>query len=152
MITLMEERHIPAIAQLEQACFAHPWSEQALREELENEQAVFFVAEDETGRLMGYTGMHVVLGECYMDNLAVDPSFRHKGVGRALLQALIDWARAHKGVFLTLEVRPSNEIARRLYTSIGFREVGRRPRYYTDPTEDALLMTVLFDTAVSSTK
>ena len=41
MITLMEERHIPAIAQLEQACFAHPWSEQALREELENEQAVF---------------------------------------------------------------------------------------------------------------
>ena len=152
MITLMEERHIPAIAQLEQACFAHPWSEQALREELENEQAVFFVAEDETGRLMGYTGMHVVLGECYMDNLAVDPSFRHKGVGRALLQALIDWARKHEGVFLTLEVRPSNEIARRLYTSMGFREVGRRPRYYTDPTEDALLMTVLFDTAVSSTK
>ena len=152
MITPMEERHIPAIAQLEQACFAHPWSEQALRDELENEQAVFFVAEDETGRLMGYTGMHVVLGECYMDNLAVDPSFRHKGVGRALLQALIDWARAHKGVFLTLEVRPSNEIARRLYTSIGFREVGRRPRYYTDPTEDALLMTVLFDSAVPSTK
>ena len=150
MITLMEERHIPAIAQLEQACFAHPWSEQALREELENEQAVFFVAEDETGRLMGYTGMHVVLGECYMDNLAVDPSFRHKGVGRALLQALIDWARTHKGVFLTLEVRPSNEIPRRLYTSMGLREVGRRPRYYTDPTEDALLMTVSFDTAVSS--
>lgn len=45
------------------------------RDELENEQAVFFVAEDETGRLMGYTGMHVVLGECYMDNLAVDHHF-----------------------------------------------------------------------------
>ena len=150
MITPMEERHISAIAQLEQACFAHPWSEQALRDELENEQAVFFVAEDETGRLMGYTGMHVVLGECYMDNLAVDPSFRHKGVGRALLQALIDWAYEHEGVFLTLEVRPSNEIARHLYTAMGLREVGRRPRYYTDPTEDALLMTVSFDTAVSS--
>lgn len=150
MIKPMEERHIPAIARLEQACFAHPWSEQALRDELENEQAVFFVAEDETGRLMGYTGMHVVLGECYMDNLAVDPSFRHKGVGRALLQALIDWARKHEGVFLTLEVRPSNEIARHLYTAMGLREVGRRPRYYTDPTEDALLMTVSFDSAVSS--
>ena len=150
MIKPMEERHIPAIARLEQACFAHPWSEQALRDELENEKAVFFVAEDETGRLMGYTGMHVVLGECYMDNLAVDPSFRHKGVGRALLQALIDWARKHEGVFLTLEVRPSNEIARHLYTAMGLREVGRRPRYYTDPTEDALLMTVSFDSAVSS--
>ncbi len=150
MITPMEERHISAIARLEQACFAHPWSEQALRDELENEQAVFFVAEDETGRLMGYTGMHVVLGECYMDNLAVDPSFRHKGVGRALLQALIDWAYEHEGVFLTLEVRPSNEIARHLYTAMGLREVGRRPRYYTDPTEDALLMTVSFDSAVSS--
>lgn len=150
MIKPMEERHIPAIARLEQACFAHPWSEQALRDELENEQAVFFVAEDETGRLMGYTGMHVVLGECYMDNLAVDPSFRHKGVGRALLQALIDWAYEHEGVFLTLEVRPSNEIARHLYTAMGLREVGRRPRYYTDPTEDALLMTVSFDSAVSS--
>lgn len=150
MITPMEERHISAIARLEQACFAHPWSEQALRDELENEQAVFFVAEDETGRLIGYTGMHVVLGECYMDNLAVDPSFRHKGVGRALLQALIDWAYEHEGVFLTLEVRPSNEIARHLYTAMGLREVGRRPRYYTDPTEDALLMTVSFDSAVSS--
>lgn len=150
MIKPMEERHISAIARLEQACFAHPWSEQALRDELENEQAVFFVAEDETGRLMGYTGMHVVLGECYMDNLAVDPSFRHKGVGRALLQALIDWAREHEGVFLTLEVRPSNEIARHLYTAMGFQEVGRRPRYYTDPTEDALLMTVSFDSVVSS--
>lgn len=150
MIKPMEERHISAIARLEQACFAHPWSEQALRDELENEQAVFFVAEDETGRLMGYTGMHVVLGECYMDNLAVDPSFRHKGVGRALLQALIDWVREHEGVFLTLEVRPSNEIARHLYTAMGLREVGRRPRYYTDPTEDALLMTVSFDSAVSS--
>lgn len=52
MIKPMEERHISAIARLEQACFAHPWSEQALRDELENEQAVFFVAEDETGRLM----------------------------------------------------------------------------------------------------
>ena len=150
MIKPMEERHISAIARLEQACFAHPWSEQALRDELENEQAVFFVAEDETGRLMGYTGMHVVLGECYMDNLAVDPSFRHKGVGRALLQALIDWAYEHEGVFLTLEVRPSNGIARHLYTAMGLREVGRRPRYYTDPTEDALLMTVSFDSAVSS--
>ena len=150
MIKPMEERHISAIARLEQACFAHPWSEQALRDELENEQAVFFVAEDETGRLMGYTGMHVVLGECYMDNLAVDPSFRHKGVGRALLQALIDWAREHEGVFPTLEVRPSNEIARHLYTAMGFQEVGCRPRYYTDPTEDALLMTVSFDSVVSS--
>ena len=150
MIKPMEERHISAMARLEQACFAHPWSEQALRDELENEQAVFFVAEDETGRLMGYTGVHGVLGECYMDNLAVDPSFRHKGVGPALLQALIDWAYEHEAVFLTLEVRPSNEIARHLYTAMGLREVGGRPRYYTVPTEGALLMTVSFDSAVSS--
>ena len=128
-IVPMREEHIAAIAALERACFAHPWSEKSLREELENPQAVF------------RAGMHVVLDECYMDNVAVRPDFRRQGAAKALVSALLGWARENGARFLTLEVRSGNGAAIALYRALGFEEVGRRPRFYTDPVEDALLMT-----------
>ena len=78
-IVPMREEHIAAIAALEQACFAHPWSEKSLREELKNPQAVFRVAVTPQNGVVGYAGMHVVLDECYMDNVAVRPDFRRQG-------------------------------------------------------------------------
>ena len=136
----MGERHLDEIARLESLCFSEPWSRKALEEELENPTAVFLVAE-ENGVVLGYAGMHVVCGEGYIDNIAVFPAARRKGVGRRLIEALVDWMEHHEGVFLTLEVRPSNEGAVLLYQSVGFREVGRRKGFYQDPEEDALLMT-----------
>ena len=66
----MGSRHIPILAKLERECFAEPWSEKSLMEELENPQAVFLTAEDSQGNVLGYAGMHNTLGEGYIDNIA----------------------------------------------------------------------------------
>lgn len=101
-----------------------------------------FLVAEEKGEVLGYIGMHVVFGEGYMDNLAVFPHARRKGVGKKLVETLIAWLKQHDGLFLTLEVRLSNQAAISLYQSLGFEEAGRRPRFYQEPVEDALLMTL----------
>ena len=99
------------------------------------------VAEDE---VLGYGGMHTVLGESYVDNIAVFPEFRGHGVGRTLMAALIEKARENGGVFITLEVRASNLPAIAMYRSLGFTEAGVRRNFYTEPREDALIFTLSF--------
>lgn len=142
-VVRMEERHLEALARLEALCFSSPWSQNALREELSNPQAVFLVAE-EGGQVAGYAGMHDILGEGYIANVAVFPAFRRKGIGARLMEAFIAYARQNALSLLTLEVRESNLTAIRLYTRFGFCLEGRRRRFYQDPTEDALIYTRRF--------
>ncbi|MDD5953345.1 MAG: ribosomal protein S18-alanine N-acetyltransferase [Oscillospiraceae bacterium] len=141
----MREEHLAALAKLEQLCFSSPRSEATLRRELHNPTARFFTAlcPDANGveQVAGYSGMQEIVGECYVEDIAVFPEFRGQGVGRRLTQALLQTARENHCAFVTLEVRPSNEPAIHLYRSLGFAEVGLRKRFYTHPTEDALLMT-----------
>ena len=85
----------------------------------------------------------VVLDEGYIDNVAVRPECRRQGIGDRLLEVFCRFGQAHLA-FLTLEVRPSNAAAVALYEKHGFQEAGRRKDYYTDPTEDALLLTRTF--------
>ena len=139
-IVPMEERHLDDLARLERLCFSRPWSRQALKEEMTNPAACFLVGE-EAGEVLGYAGMHCAAGECYVDNVAVFPEARRQGVGRKLMEALLQAAAARGGEFLSLEVRPSNLEALALYRGLGFREVGRRRRFYDDPVEDGLLLT-----------
>jgi len=139
-IVPMEERHLDDLARLERLCFSRPWSRQALKEELTNPAACVLVGE-EAGEMLGYAGMHCAAGECYVDNVAVFPEARRQGVGRKLMEALLQAAAARGGEFLSLEVRPSNLEALALYRGLGFREVGRRRRFYDDPVEDGLLLT-----------
>ena len=139
-IVPMEERHLDDLARLERLCFSRPWSRQALKEELTN-PAVCFLVGEEAGEVLGYAGMHCAAGECYVDNVAVFPEARRQGVGRKLMEALLQAAAARGGEFLSLEVRPSNLEALALYRGLGFREVGRRRRFYDDPMEDGLLLT-----------
>lgn len=132
------EQHVADIAKLEQICFADPWTEDGLREEINNTCARFLTAVDETGTVAGYIGCHTVLDEGYIANVAVSPDFRRQGIGQKLVQTL---QTHHDLSFLTLEVRVSNDPAIRLYTGCGFRPVGTRKNFYSHPTEDALLMT-----------
>ena len=118
----------------------YPWNEAMLEEELYNDTASFIVAEGEDGSVLGYAGLHVILDEGYIDNVAVRPSCRRMGLGDKLLDVFIRFGQANLA-FLTLEVRPSNTPAVALYEKNGFKEVGRRPNYYDDPKEDALLLT-----------
>lgn len=131
---------IPAIAEIERLCFSHPWSENALREELFNDTACFLAAVTDEGEVVGYAGLHCVLDEGYIDNVAVRPEYRRQGVAGELLGAFLRFGQANLA-FLTLEVRKSNLPAIALYEKFGFFKVGERKNYYDSPREDAVLMT-----------
>lgn len=139
-IVPMTKEHTAALAELEALCFSRPWSQKALEEELQNPDACFLTA-IEGEAVLGYAGMHCPWGDCYMDNIAVFPEYRGQGAATALLNALLEEARHRGGEFLSLEVRPSNIGAVRLYHKLGFREEGRRKNFYADPPEDGLILT-----------
>ena len=139
-IVPMDRSHIPQIAALERDCFSDPWSETLLEDALFNPQASFIAAEDDEGHILGYAGLHAVLDEGYIDNIAVTPDARRHGVASAQLDVFCRFGAAHLA-FLTLEVRKSNTPAIALYEKFGFQQTGLRPGYYQHPREDALIMT-----------
>lgn len=139
-IVPMDRGHIPQIAALEQECFSMPWNETMLENALFDDQASFIVAEDGEGGILGYAGLHAVLDEGYIDNIAVAPDARRHGVASALLEVFCRFAAVNLA-FLTLEVRKSNAAAIALYEKHGFLLAGLRPGYYQHPREDAVIMT-----------
>ncbi len=142
-IVPMDRSHLKGVAELERLCFSTPWNEAMLEEELYNDTASFLVAEGPDGTVVGYAGLHVILDEGYIDNVAVRPDQRRQGIADRLLEVFCRFGAAHLR-FLTLEVRPSNTAAVALYEKHGFHEAGRRRDYYDAPREDALLLTKEF--------
>ena len=138
-IVKMTDRHIKPLAALEKDCFSRPWSEAGLSAELQNDTAVFLVAENEAGDVLGFLGMHHILDECDIAQVAVQRDFRRLGVGFWLLSAAADYAAKNGVRRLMLETRKSNDPARALYRKFGFVEDGCRPRFYEAPVEDAVL-------------
>ena len=132
-IVPMTADHLDEVAELERICFSTPWSRNMLAEELDN-----------SGKVVGYAGLQVVLDEGYITNVAVRPECRRQGIAGKLLQVFLDFAQGNHLAFLTLEVRASNYDAIALYGSRGFRSVGRRKNYYEHPKEDAIIMTKEF--------
>lgn len=137
----MKEEHVAAIAELEKLCFSAPWTEEGIAEELENENAHFLCAESGE-KILGYIGVHEVCGEAYIDNVAVHPDYRRFGLGEKLLQAAQENAFGRGCDFISLEVRKSNVGAISLYKKLGYQTVGERKNFYTDPAEDAVIMTL----------
>jgi len=144
-IVPMNADHLDEVAELERICFSVPWSRKMLAEELDNLLSAFLVALDDSGKVVGYAGLQVVLDEGYITNVAVRPECRRQGIAGKLLQVFLDFAKGNQLAFLTLEVRASNYDAIALYGSRGFRSVGRRKNYYEHPREDAIIMTLEFD-------
>ena len=138
----MTPAHLPQAAALERACFSHPWTEQALAEDLDNELLTLLAAVGEDGTLLGYGEVRTVLDEGTLERIAVAPQFRRHGAAEALLRRFLDDGRG-KLAFLTLEVRAGNAPAIGFYEKLGFEVVGRRKNYYREEGEDALLMTVV---------
>lgn len=141
-ILKMQNSHLDALSQIEKACFSRAWSRQALESEIDNENALFLVAESENETL-GYVGCIFVMGEGSITNVAVSPKFRRLGVGDALISALIQNAKKMNAEALFLEVRKSNNAAQNLYKKHGFDVCGLRKNFYRDPTEDAYIMQLL---------
>ena len=142
-IERMTAAHLDSVCAIENACFAHPWSRQSIEAELDKETSLFYVAVED-GQVVGYIGMSFVLDEGYIYNVAVKADCRKNGVGSALIQTLVTHCRKNNFAFLTLEVRESNAPARSLYEKFGFIKVGERKNYYSDPSENAVLMTLYF--------
>jgi len=136
---LMNDSHILPIAELEKLCFSDPWSANSITSELNNPLSLWVVAMDGND-LVGYVGSQTVLGWADMMNLAVAPGHRRKGIGEDLVNQLILRLQKNEVSCLTLEVRASNVPAITLYEKLGFCEVGRRPNYYHNPKEDALIL------------
>lgn len=125
---------------LERVSYADPWPASAFASLPENPRVFFTVAKDDAGRVVGYVVAWFVMEEGELANLAVAPSARRKGLGRALLDAMLGDARQRGVAHVYLEVRESNAAARQLYATRDFEEVGRRKRYYRSPEEDALIL------------
>ena len=138
-IRYMQAADVTAIAELEKTCFTDPWSEQSIASELTNPLSCWLVA-IEDDQLVGYVGSQTVLDGSDMMNIAVDPTYRRRGIAEALIQELIAQLKVRKSICLLLEVRASNGSAIALYEKLGFEQVGRRRNYYRNPKEDALIL------------
>jgi len=136
----MSLEHLVPVAAIEAASFPVPWSLQAFVQELlENSLAEYLVAL-RNGEVAGYAGAWVILDEAHVTNVAVRPDLRRLGIGRLLMEKLLERVFFLGARRVTLEVRVSNRQAKALYESLGFCTKGVRRGYYEDNKEDALIM------------
>jgi ribosomal-protein-alanine N-acetyltransferase len=140
-IVNMNKNHLQRLAELERVCFSTPWSYTGLYDELKRNDAIFLVALNQENEILGYIGMHFVIDEGYIANLAVFPEYRQRGIARSLVKALTQKSLEKNLSFISLEVRVSNSLAIRLYESENFLVKGRRKNFYSFPSEDAIIMT-----------
>ena len=131
---------ILSIGLIERESFSDPWGSREFSTALESSQTIFLVAEDATGVVAGYAIAIAVADEAEILNLAVHGQKRQHGIGGKLLDSTVEKVRLRGAEQIYLEVRESNEAARKLYTSRGFGEVTRRRKYYRNPVEDALVL------------
>lgn len=138
-IRLMEAADVEAAAGIESETFSMPWSAEDFREMVNADYAWYYVAELE-GRIAGCCGIRDLSGEGEITNVAVRKELRRRGIGRQMVEYMLERAKENGIGDITLEVRISNRPAIRLYESLGFRSEGIRPNFYEKPREDALIM------------
>ncbi len=140
LIEEMTLETVGAVAEIEKAYFSLPWSYDAFLAELDNPRSVTYVARTRD-KVVAFLNAGFILDEGTVNNVAVLSEYRKNGIGEALLCQVISHCRAHGIATLTLEVRKSNLSAIQLYQKHGFLLVGERRNFYSQPTEDALLLT-----------
>lgn len=136
----MSLEHLNQVLEIEEASFPAPWSYYAFAYEILQNNLAHYIVAVSGQEVVGYSGMWLVLDEAHITNVAVHPDYRQKSIGRSLMLEMIRLAVLNGSTKMTLEVRPTNNAARRLYEQLGFVEKGRRKRYYTDNNEDAIIM------------
>ncbi|MBR4760640.1 MAG: ribosomal protein S18-alanine N-acetyltransferase [Lachnospiraceae bacterium] len=156
-VRLMTPEDLDEVAKLEQQTFSMPWSRQALSDALAREDSVYVVATVSDGKIqmqktggdtvasgyesvIGYSGLYLILGEGYINQVAVASDHRGKGIGKKMLSFLLESAASRGMTACSLEVRVSNEPALKLYHALGFKDAGVRPGFYEAPKEDAMIL------------
>ncbi len=135
----MLEVDLDQVVEIEKASMPSPWSRELFEAELKRDMARYFVAEED-GKVAGYMGYWEAPQEAHIINLAVGPSYRNRGIGQKMMEYCMEFAKKKGAGLATLEVRESNEAARRMYEKCGFRFVAIRKKYYSDNQEDAVVM------------
>ena len=138
---------LPALVALEARCHTHPWSERGLRDAIApaGKGALLVLRRpwapgDEGRGIQAYCAFQVAADEAHVHNLAVVPEARRRGLARRLLALTLEIAADQGARAAHLEVRAGNAAARALYRAMGFGEVGMRASYYSEPVEDAVLL------------
>ena len=147
------EDDLNQVARIERLCFADPWTEESFRRLVAGLPAIFLVAvfpPEQT--IAGYIVAFSIGEDAEVLNVAVEPSFRGKGLAGQMLDAVLIELGARGVRTAFLEVRESNRAARALYASRGFAEIGRRQRYYRRPAEDALVLRKVLEVAEGDEK
>ena len=125
---------------IEETVFPTPWSLRDFEKEMTVNRCARYLVAEEDGRIVGFAGAWMILEESHMTNIAVLPEYRGRGIGRRLMEALMQYASNLGVSYMTLEVRAGNAKAQALYASLGFVRVSVRKRYYEDNGEDGYLM------------
>lgn len=136
----MKKTHLDDVVEIERHSFPTPWSREAYFHEIAGNDFAYYIVALLGSKVVGYCGMWVILDEAHITTIAAHPDHRSRGLGALLLNRLIDEAKRRGCIKMTLEVRPSNNHALRLYTKTGFVSHGLRPGYYADTGEDAIIM------------
>lgn len=131
--------HIPAVMHIESEAYPEPWTYQMFRQELENRQGYFCVMYFNE-EIAGYGGFWLLLDEAHITRVTAVSRLRGMGLGRRMMQHLLEIATERGAVVARLEVRESNLAALHLYESLGFLREGRRKAYYQNTNEDAIVM------------
>ena len=140
MIRAMVTADLPEVLAIERASYPTPWTEENFRHEIEANPLAWNLVVDGPDGVSAYACCYLVAGELQINDIAVHPDARRRGLGGWLLDEILERATRRGARRATLEVRPSNAAARALYGSRGFAVSGRRPGYYADSGEDAILM------------
>ena len=155
-IERMTVHHISAVMAIDEQGYGDPWSATTWHKEMRDVDRLHLVAitdretsdndgsDGEGERVVGHAGLLYLVGMAHVSNVAVDPEYQHQGVATRLLIELLDQAREHGTTAVTLEARAANKRAHRLYSRLGFQPLGITPDYYTEPSEDALVMSIRF--------
>ena len=137
----MRLEDVPAVHEIEQLSFRTPWPAHAFEQELRGNRLARYVVARAGDTVVGFAGVWLMVDDAHVTTFGVHPDWRRQGIGRQLLLNLVELSATLGARQMTLEVRVSNGAAQALYRSFGFEIVGRRPHYYTDDGEDALVMT-----------
>lgn len=136
----MKPEHLSQVMAIEKTSFSSPWSMSTYYREITANPYATYIVAMVGDSVVGYAGRWLVLDESHVTNIAVSAMWRRQGIGRKLLDHMLRSSLDQGANRMTLEVRPSNQGARRLYEEFDFYVAGRRRAYYTDDGEDALIM------------
>ncbi len=142
-IRKMTIEDVPAVAEIDRMSFSLPWPEHSFQYEVsENRVARCLVAETEEKRIAAMVVSWIIVDEMHIATIATHPEFRRQGIGKRILTEALADGRAAGARLAFLEVRAANAAAQAMYRKFGFEVTGKRPRYYKDNGEDAILMTL----------